>query len=77
MSNDEEVGVALLLDSAPLCMWGGRRTDCKDGRICSSAMCVCVCARKRRKNNTVYTIITYIVEFLIFENDLSVNPLPD
>ena len=37
MSNVEEVGVALLIDSAPFCMWGGRRTDWNDGRIASSA----------------------------------------
>ena len=70
MSNDEEVGVALLLDSAPLCMWGGRRTDCKDGRICSSAMCVCVCVcvceRERERNKKLYsTIITYIVVYTV------------
>ena len=53
MSNDEEVGVALLLDSAPLCMWGGRRTDCKDGRICSSAMCVCVCVCEKKEKKII------------------------
>ena len=43
VSNEEEVGVALLTDSAPFCMWEGSRTDCRDGRIASSVECVCVC----------------------------------
>ena len=36
VSNEEEVGVALLTDSTPFCMWEGSRTDCRDGRIASS-----------------------------------------
>ena len=36
VSNEEEVGVTLLTDSAPFCMWEGSRTDCRDGRIASS-----------------------------------------
>ena len=45
VSSDEEVGVELLMDSAPFCMWEGKRTDCRDGRIASSdreRVCVCV-----------------------------------
>ena len=38
----DEVGGALLLDSALFCKWDGMRTDCKDGRIASSVGGVCV-----------------------------------
>ena len=48
VSNEEEVGVALLTDSAPFCMWEGSRTDCRDGRIASSG------ERGKRGRGTVF-----------------------
>ena len=42
VSNEEEVGVALLTDSAPFCMWEGSKTDCRGSNSQLCGVCVCV-----------------------------------